>query len=124
MIYATPEELAARWPNKPSDIPDEMIAARLEDASVWITARYPLPAFIEEPLSGVLRILVSNMVRRSFTNQDFEGVSRYAETSGPFSETTSFYSSGDNLYLTKQEEQLIESALDTNGGAMSMEMLG
>lgn len=124
MIYATPVELASRWPNKPDDIADEMILAKLEDASVWLAARYPLPTLIEEPLAGVLRILVCNMVRRSFTNQDFEGVSRFAETAGAFSETTSFYSSGDNLYLTKQEEQLMDSALYGSNGAMSVEMLG
>lgn len=124
MVYATLPELEARWPNMRDDISDEMLLARLDDASIFLSARYVLPNPLSDELKGVLRLIVCNMVRRSLTNLEFEGVSRYAETAGPFSETTSFYSSGDNLYLTRQEEDLLDKAIYGSSKAKSMEMWG
>lgn len=125
MAFATLPELEARWPNKPPMIDEDQILAKLEDATFWLMSRYPtIPTDPDETMAGILRLIVCNMVRRAFNNADFEGMSRYSETAGNFAETMSFYSSGDNLYLTKQEIELIENALFGSGGAFAFETLG
>lgn len=113
MAYATVDQLQSRWPNMPEDVNLDQVEARLEDASTWIRVKYPdLPTRPSADLQGVLTMIVSNMVRRSFSNAEYEGVASYSESAGVFSESRTFHpGSGDNLYLTKQEAELLEFAL-------------
>lgn len=125
MAFATLDDLRSRWFNMPDDISEPELLAKLDDAAVFLLAKYPsIPNVPADPLAGILRMIVCNMVRRSFTNVEFEGVSRYSEVAGPFTETTSFYNSGDNLYLNKQELDLLENALYGTGSAKAFETWG
>lgn len=126
MGFATVADLKARWPTMPDDLSLDIVEAKIEDAGLWLTAQYPtIPENPQGNLAGVLRMIVCNMVRRSFSNQDYEGLSKYSESAGVFSETLSFYSGGDNLYLTKQEIALLESAIfGTTQDAGSYEIRG
>lgn len=127
-MFATVDDLVARWLNIPDDLPEPILEAKLEDATVWLQVKYPsLPENPDGKIVSVLKMVTCNMVKRSLANPDYEGLTSYSETAGQFTESiTLSNTSGDNLYLTKQEQELIEGILfgTSTGTAGSFEARG
>jgi len=64
---------------------------------------------------------VCAMVRRAMTSADREGITQETETTGPFSNSFTYANPGQNLYITKEERELLGQGLrafhiDLTGG--------
>lgn len=111
MPFATVDDLRSRWKGAAGE-DDEALAALIEDASLLVRVKYPM---IEEspegPLADVLKFVVSSMIRRAANVAGFEGFSSYSETAGQFQQNFRLSNSGENLYVSASEQELIERAL-------------
>lgn len=126
-MFATVEDVRRRWVNASGGVTDEVIQAVLEDAEVWLRASYPvIPARPVGQLSRVLALVSVSMVKRSLLAADRDGVSQQQATAGPFSQSMSYRNPDGDLFLTAQERQMLETALDDAGAdsAVSMEAVG
>lgn len=64
MQYATVNDVRLRWEMAPAS--DDLLNARINDASIWLQAMYPkIPDRPSERLTRVLRMIVCAMVKRS-----------------------------------------------------------
>lgn len=120
--YATYPDLEVRW-RALSEEEKDKAEALLGDASFWLrqwfpaeTARFDAGA---ADATGAL-ILVCNMVRRALQNTDNIGVSTASEAVGPFNRNRTYSNPDGNLYITAQEQTLIQSGRR----AVSMTMTG
>lgn len=112
--FATVADLRARWSAAPVD--DARVEVLLEDAGLWLASWFLLPAVLSDDLSGVLRMVSCSMVKRALLSQDVGHIESQQVTAGPFSQTQKFSNPDGNLYLTVQERQMVEKALDTAAG--------
>lgn len=106
--YATPEDVAARW--RPLTPSEEIVASTLvDDASELIRAEFPgIDAQVDSGAlsAGLLRIVVSNMVKRALIAPS-DGVSQASEGTGPYSHSESYANPMRNIFLTEPERVLI-----------------
>ena len=107
--FATVQDLEARWRIlEPAE--RDRAKVLLEDAAVKISAAFrgldtELSGELKEKLSGELRIVSCNMVKRAmFTDA---GVQSTQETVGPFSATHNFTNPTGDLYLAKADRKLL-----------------
>lgn len=110
MVYADLAELTIRWPEAPQD---ESTVTRLEDASNWLAASYPIPDELSERLESVLVMLVCAMVRRSMEAKQ-SNVTQQTHVAGPFTQSYTFKPAEGVFFLTAQEKDLLETALGLN----------
>lgn len=125
--FATHEDLVKRW--KGFDLADAELADQLlEDASVWLRAWFPCAHDLTGASLDLVQSLVivaCAMVKRALLNGDSEGQTSSSETVGPFQYQVAYRNPEGNLYVTKQEEKLIDSACGLNtSGAVSMTAQG
>ena len=112
MPYAVAADLKDRWQAFPPGLPDKVVDTLLEDAAVWLKAKFPLiPDAPSEQQAGVLKMVSCAMVRRSLIAETHDGASEITDTGGPFSSTLRFANGEGNFYLTGQERDLIENAI-------------
>lgn len=111
MTFATLDQLKIRWQEFPQDLPDEVAEVKLEDASVWLSIRYSVPDSLSANQSSVLEMVTCSLVRRSFSNVGKEDVASESETYGQFKYAKSYVDrGGEDMYLTKQEKELLDKA--------------
>lgn len=127
MQYATVNDVRLRWEMAPAS--DDLLNARINDASIWLQAMYPkIPDRPSERLTRVLRMIVCAMVKRSLLADGSEHVESQSMTAGVFSQSQSFRNPEGNLYLTAQEKDMLESALSeetgSSRGMVTLEALG
>ncbi len=123
-MVATAEDLFSRWPTHP-DIDDGVANTVLVDAFDQLTTLYP--AVTESPEGKLRRVVVRvvcAMARRALMQAENEGVESVSDSGGPFSTSFKLSNPDGALYLTGQERELIENALDAGGGFVSVEMGG
>lgn len=116
--FATVEDLEKRW-HALTQEERERAELLLSDASEIIRTRYPHAP--DRVSAEVLRAVVCAMVRRAMTSADREGITQETETTGPFSNSFTYANPGQNLYITKEERELLGQGLrafhiDLTGG--------
>jgi len=115
-MFATVEDLWLRWPAHP-DVPVATVEALLSDASDQLSELFPaIGTNPQEPLSRTLRRVVVSMTRRALTRFGDEGLESVTDSQGPFSTAMKFSNPDGALFITGQEREAIESALDSNQG--------
>lgn len=101
--------------------------AVLGDAEAWLRASYPqIP---ETPVGNLQKVLVLvsvAMAKRALAATERGGVTQQQNTAGPFSQSTSYRNPDGDLYLSAQERQMLETALQdfSTNDAVSMEATG
>lgn len=117
-VFASVDELRARWRNCPEDITDAVLGTLLEDASLWLSTTFPaVPRDPGERLAASLRLVACAMVKRSLISEDADGAEQVTDTQGPFSSSRKFTNAEGNFFLTRQERELIEAALENRDAA-------
>lgn len=109
--FATIQDLRAHWPELPSDREAEA-TQKLKEASAIIRALYSgIDAKIAsgQISAEILTLIVCRMVKRSLlaSINDLEGVASRNETAGGVSMGLSFSNPNGNLYLTKDDKNLL-----------------
>lgn len=123
MVFASPEDVRARWDGAPDD--DRRLAVLLADAAVWLLSTFPqIPDTPTGKLAHVLQMVSCSMVKRALVAADNDHLDSIAQSAGVFSQTRSFRNSEGNFYLTSQERTMIENALGSAGAMMSVESTG
>ncbi|MHD0252639.1 Gp19/Gp15/Gp42 family protein [Corynebacterium diphtheriae] len=118
--FAEVRDVRLRWGAAPDN--DDVLEALIEDASVWLKALYPsIPSDPDARLRGVLKLIVCSMVKRASLEAGTDNLASVSETAGPFTHQMTFRNSDGNLFLTQQEREMLESALDSGGGMVSVE---
>lgn len=117
MMYAKVFDLRVRWSGAPES--DELIEAKLEDASVYINSVYGeiLPKNIDGDLKTLLKSITCAIARRSL-NAEMQGgsdISQISRTAGPFSENTTYRNPDGNYFLTAAEREALEGLLKQVG---------
>lgn len=103
-VYATLEELKARWPDFPAGA-DDHATVLLEDASALMRAECP---HLDSVDAAVLRLVCVDVVRNAMQTPDVgAGVSSLNLSAGPFSQQVSYRNEADDLYLTKKHKRLL-----------------
>ncbi|WP_257160401.1 hypothetical protein [Corynebacterium cystitidis] len=115
VAFTTVEQLRSRWSEAPDD--DELLAEKIEDAAVWLRAWFPsIPNSLSDQLAAALRVVNVSMVKRALVagnSQQFESIT---DAAGPFSRSRSFRNPDGDLFLTKQEQVMLQRALDAELG--------
>lgn len=115
VAFATAEDVRLRWSGAPED--DAQINGLLEDATSWLQVLYPtIPSQPSGKLAGVLRIVVCAMVKRSLLAEENEHLDSLNQSAGDYSENRSFRNSEGNLFLTRQEREMLDKALAQETG--------
>lgn len=115
-MFATVEDLWLRWPGHP-EVPEETVEVLLSDASDQVRELFPeIPETPQEPLSRTLRRVVVAMTRRALTRFGDEGLESLTDSQGPFSTSMKFSNPDGALFITGQEREAVESALDSSQG--------
>ena len=112
MVYATVEDLEARWRSLSED---ESATAEvlLEDASVVVDSLKVNP----DPARA--KIIVCRMVKRAMLGpEQAAGAASVQQTAGPFSQSMSFQNPNGDLYLTKADRKF----LGITGTAFAVDM--
>lgn len=116
-MFATADDLRARWASMPQNLSDEAVQAQLDDAGLRVVTMFPqIPERPEGRLADVLRMVVCAMVRRALLPAEMEGVDSFTDTQGPFSTTMKYRNPAGDVFITRQEREMIEAAL---GGSSS-----
>lgn len=107
MVYATIEDLEARWRTLTSG-EKERAEVLLEDAAVRLDIECP-PSDPPTGQETAVRLIVScEMVKRAIgTPTDGPMVENYQETTGPFSNSWKYLNPYGDLYLTKNDRKLL-----------------
>lgn len=104
MVYATSDDLEARWRTLTAD-EKAKADVLLEDAAVRLDAECP-PA--DPPTDADARKIVScEMVKRAMANPAGVGVTQMGTTTGPFSDQFTFANPTGDMYLTKADRKLL-----------------
>lgn len=108
-VYATVDDLQARWRPLAGDEVDKATAL-LADAAVII--RVARPDIDEQIAAGRLvdeaMIVSCRIVRRAMSTPDgYEGVSAITDQAGPFQEQVSFGNPFGDSWLTKADQRLL-----------------
>ena len=113
-MFATVEDLRARWTMMPSTVSEDSVQAQLDDAGVRLVTLFPqIPEQPEGRLADVLRMVTCAMVRRALLPAEIEGVDSLTDTQGPFSTTMKYRNPTGDVFITRQERDMIEAALGT-----------
>ncbi|ALA68553.1 Gp19/Gp15/Gp42 family protein [Corynebacterium lactis] len=126
-MFATVDDVRVRWQNAPASVRDESIVAVLDDAEAWLRASYPqIPPVPDEPLRKVLALVSVAMAKRALAATDRGGITQQQASAGSFSQSTSYRNPDGDLFLSGQEREMLESALQdfSANGAVSMEATG
>lgn len=121
-VYATVDELRARWPDMPTGA-DDHASVLLEDASALMRAECPTLTGVD---AAVLRMVCVDVVKtalKSELNQPDVGgdVSSVNYSAGPFSQQVSYRADSSDLYLTKKHKRLLGCGRQR---AFSIDLLG
>lgn len=120
-IFATPDDLRARWAGMPS-YTDETLLTLLEDASQYLVEMCP---HWDRVHAATLRRVVCGIVRRSLQAESVSaaGVESFQQAAGPFSESWKPLNPNGDFYLTAQERKALgigrqrAFSIDLIGGA-------
>lgn len=126
-MFATSRDVRLRWQTAPASVTDDAIEAVLDDAEAWLRASYPqIPATPDEKLRKVLALVSVSMAKRALAATDRGGITQQQATAGSFSQSTSWRNPDGDLFLSGQERQMLESALQDFSAdrAVSMEATG
>lgn len=126
-MFAASEDVRLRWAQAPEG--NAVLDARIEDASVWLRAMFPkIPQTLSPQLAGVLKVVVCAMVKRAMLSDGADNLAQLSHTAGPFTQSQTFRNAEGNLFLTAQERDMLEAALESEiggrGGMMTMEATG
>jgi len=108
MAYATVTDLEARW-RALSGAEKTRAGVLLDDAATRIDAACPPPAELTDQQSAARLIVSCEMVKRAMAAGDagVVGVTSVQQGAGPYQQTTQFANPTGDLYLTKQDKQLL-----------------
>ncbi|AHI21600.1 hypothetical protein B843_01020 [Corynebacterium vitaeruminis DSM 20294] len=85
----------------------------LEDASTWLATTFPeIPEVASGRLASVLRIVVCAMVKRSLIADRTDNAEQVSDAGGPFTTSMTFRNAEGNFFITGQEREMIEKALN------------
>lgn len=109
--FATIEDLRSHWPDLPAEREDEA-TQKLKEASIIIRGLY---SGIDAKIASgqvdaeILTLIVCRMVKRALlaSINDVEGIASRNETAGGVSMGFSFSNPNGNLYLTKDDKNLL-----------------
>ena len=111
-MFATVDDLRARWTTMPQGLSNDAVQAQLDDAGLRLSTMFPkIPEHPEGKLANVLRMVVCAMVRRALLPAEMEGVDSFTDTQGPFSTTMKYRNPTGDVFITRQERDMIEAAL-------------
>lgn len=114
VAFATDQDLGLRWADAPVG---PAVGALLEDASAWLRASFPaIPETPSPNLAAVLRLVVCAMVKRALLAGEHDHLDSHNLSAGPFTENRSYRNSEGNLFLTKAERDMLDSALAQESG--------
>ena len=104
-VFATVDDLKARWPEFPSG-GEKHAEVLLEDATQFILDEVPNAINASE---NTRRRVVCAVVRRAMQAgaADLAGFEQYAETAGPFAESFRVSNPSGDFYLTKAERRAL-----------------
>lgn len=104
-VFATVEDLKARWPEFPSG-GESHAEVLLEDATQFILDEVPNAVNASE---STRRRIVCAVVRRAMQAgmNDLAGFEQYSETAGPFAESFRVSNPSGDFYLTKAERRAL-----------------
>ncbi|WP_300268633.1 Gp19/Gp15/Gp42 family protein [Microbacterium sp.] len=108
MVYATVDDLAARW--RPlTDDESERAAVLLEDAAVRLDASCPPSDPPTEQELAARKIVSCEMVKRAMSSAATGGVgvTSIQQGAGPYQETVQFSNPTGDLYLTKADRKML-----------------
>lgn len=107
-VWATPADVTARWVGSGAPTDNDLVQALLDDAEAVVLAKYPaIQDRIDTnklPLS-VVTMVVCRMVIRVLRNP--ENLTSWQQTTGPFSQSRSFGSNRQDIWLSEEEEELL-----------------
>lgn len=105
MAFATVEDLEARWRTL-TDEEKTLAATLLDDAAVKLS---PWVIEDDELQAAKLKVVSCDMVKRAMkaAESDLEGIEELSATMGPFGRTTRFTEQVGELYVKKQEKDLL-----------------
>lgn len=120
-VWATPADVTARWVGSGAPTDDDLVQALLNDAEAVVLAKYPaIQDRIDDnrlPLA-VVTMVVCRMVIRVLRNP--ENLSSWQQTTGPFSQSRSFGSNRQDIWLSDEETDLL--APNTTGKAFEVDL--
>lgn len=105
-VGPTPEGLRLRYPGACSGVSDERAAAALEDAAAYIDgeiARRGAKGPGERERASVAYACAARALQAGSAAAG--GTAQLTQTAGPYSETVSYASPGNYLFLTKEERR-------------------
>lgn len=105
-MYATVEDLEARWRTLTADERDRA-AVLLEDAAVRLDATCPIGDDHSAQDLNARKIVSCEMVKRAMAVAGGIGVTSVQTGAGPYQETTQFANPTGDLYLTKADKRLL-----------------
>lgn len=120
-VWATPADVTARWVGSGAPTDDDLVQALLNDAEAVVLSKYPaIQDRIDDnrlPLA-VVTMVVCRMVIRVLRNP--ENLSSWQQTTGPFSQSRSFGSNRQDIWLSDEETDLL--APNTAGKAFEIDL--
>lgn len=123
--YATATDLRNRWQRYPAGLSNEAAEVLLEDASTWLATTFPeIPEIVGGRLANVLRIVVCAMVKRTLIADRADNAEQITDAGGPFSTAMTFRNSEGNFFITSQEREMIEKALNPRTSAFKSVSFG
>lgn len=109
-VYATPDDLAARW-HPLTDAERTKAQALLEDASDFIRTQVGDVSGIP---AATLKRVACAVVKRAMVSDAMAGATSHSETVGPVSESFGYSHPAGGMWLTDEDKQ----ALGIGGGRM------
>lgn len=106
MAYATVKELEERWRDL-SETEKGKAAVLLEDAAAILDSELGRCGLEPEGLSGELRYVSCQMVRRAMASPIEGDVTNLSRTAGSFSESLTLANPSGDMYLTSNERRLL-----------------
>ncbi len=108
-LYATADDLFARWPEMAQAVDEESVEAVLADASAMIESMRP---FGGEPDGGwsvrqlsIMRAVCCEAARAALgARAEAFGASQMTMSAGPYSQTMAYSAASGALYLTKSQK--------------------
>lgn len=106
MAFAEVSDIEARWRDLSAD-EEQRAAVLIDDASAMLSSL--MSADVMEERTALLKMVTCNMVIRSMSQSDSDlfGVTQTSMTAGPYSQSFSYSNPSGDMYLTKQERNML-----------------
>ena len=105
MAYADVSDLESRW-RELSTGEESRAGVLLEDASAMLATLVAVDEG-DEQQAAILKIVACNMVKRSMSSGDMEGLSSMSQTIGSTTASVSWSNPDGTLYLTRNEKRML-----------------